>query len=143
MKIGVDFHGVLDNPKTMKFFEWLMKKVLTDMGGEVHLITGSHSYTFLNETKNRKLYFTHFFSISDYLERKYPSKLRHTDKAKNHPVIDEILWDRCKGWYAKKNKLDMMFDDNTNYIKYFSTPISLVINKRNIGCLLQRTKRSK
>lgn len=140
LKIGVDYHGVLNHPELGNFFRKLCAMVLEN-NGEVHIMTGSHYKFFLEELAQEKnlirLRYSHFFSISDHIENHYPNQITHDKNGK--PIVNDFeLWDGLKTKYALKNNIDMVFDDNTNYVANFITPYSLVINERNRNLLIPR-----
>jgi nicotinate-nucleotide adenylyltransferase len=58
------------------------------------------------------LHYTHFFSISDY-HIDLGTKMWFDDK--DHPWIDEDLWNQAKGIYAHKHKLTEHWDDSPEY----------------------------
>jgi hypothetical protein len=116
IKIGLDFHGVVD--EKLNFFKTLMK-LLIDNGHEVHIITGGVGKVQLSLLKKLKIPYTHFFSITDYhTSRKTPILWDEN----NEPHLDPYLWDKAKGEYCKKNKIDLHFDDSEIYHYFFKTP---------------------
>lgn len=117
MKIGIDLHGVSDAYPT--FFSELCKLFIA-AGGEVHLMTGELVTEKLHEQIERcGITYTHLFSISEYHKEK-GTPMRFDEKGT--PWIDEELWCRSKGDYAREHKLDIVFDDTEEYAKYFTTP---------------------
>lgn len=116
IKIGFDLHGVINEHP--KFFAKL-SKALVKAGHEVHIITGNkRTKKFLAELDSYGFSYTHFFSITEHHEKK-GTKMKWV---KDHPFMDEYLWDRTKGDYCRKHKIDMHFDDTDAYRYFFSTP---------------------
>ena len=70
--------------------------------------------------------FTHFFSMTDYHES-IGTELVYGSNHKN-PWMDEKVWRRTKGEYAKRVGLDMMFENQPEYVDHFSTPVALMYN---------------
>ena len=141
MKYGFDFHGVLTEITYTNLFATILQT------SKLYIMTGSSMRTFTNEVKkyswlenkflNNEI---EFFSISDYLQENYPDKIEWP--LEDHPVCDdEELWNRVKGEYAEKEGIDLTFDDNPNYLKYFKTPFTLVVNERNVGLLSDLSRR--
>ena len=50
------------------------------------------------------------------------------------PWVDDELWNKAKGEYAKREGLDLVLDDTEIYKKYFETSFALcsIINKSGI-----------
>jgi len=116
MKLGLDFHGVIDAAPV--FFSWLSKKMVED-GHEVHIITG-HELTsaFLKKLHNFGIRYTHIFSISDF-QKEQGNEIWYDEKGT--PWMDEELWNRSKATYCEKEGIDFHFDDSEKYCKYFTT----------------------
>ena len=117
MKIGIDFHGVIDvNPE---FFS-IITKLLVENKHEVHIITGLRKEDFELNPASITIAYTHFYSIT--------YGLRNTSymvDIHGRPRFDEYLWNTAKAIYCKDNKIDIMIDDTKEYAKYFSTPFLL------------------
>lgn len=120
MKLGLDFHGVLDDEPEV--FIKMARAVMKDMG-EVHIITG---HTNINkEMENRLMdlcngdyFWSHIVSINDYLLKDGNSFFidEHV-----RPCFDEEKWNRFKGDYCLENDIDLMIDDTLVYRNYFKT----------------------
>ena len=130
MKIGIDFHGVIDaNPKgwTELIYAYVNE------GHKVFIMTGARYSTFLHQCAGLKLFDLmglvvqkkiEFFSISDYHSKHNPDKI-DLSKPDNPHMEDKELWDKTKANFAREIELDMMIDDNKDYVKYFTTPCVL------------------
>ena len=101
IKIGFDLHGVIN--EYPQFFAKLSRA----------LVYAGH-----DELDSYGFHYTHFFSITEYHEKK-GTKVQWV---KDHPFMDEYLWDRTKGDYCRKHRIDMHFDDTEAYRYFFSTP---------------------
>jgi len=114
MKLGLDFHGVID--KGPELFS-VMSDLLVKNDHEVHIITGE---TITNEFKlkiqNFNIIYTHLFSIIDY-HKSIGTLIRYED---NGPWIDEDLWNKTKAEYCERMKIDLHIDDSKVYGKYFT-----------------------
>jgi len=125
MKIGLDIHGVVD--KYPNFFAE-MTELFVAAGHQVHVITGStlrqdhpkgiENLKFIKE--NLCISYTHIFSIVDFQEE-IGTEITYPDDSDN-PWMDGEAWDRTKGDYCRKHKIDIMLDDTQRYSKYFDTP---------------------
>jgi hypothetical protein len=126
VKIGLDIHGVCDaNPV---FFAEL-SRLFVAAGHEVHILTGRRvSDGAMDEIKELGLSYTHFFSIADHHEQ---SGTKMHDDNKGNPWMDDETWDRTKGDYCKKNKIDFCIDDTERYGKYFETPFAFMKIKQD------------
>lgn len=116
MKIGLDYHGVIDS--NFKMFSEL-SKLFKSNGHEVHIITGNPlDDDFLKILKDNEVEYTHLFSLLDY----HKSKNTHIEYRDNKFFIDPVLWDQTKSEYCKKHQIDLHIDDSDEYGKYFTTP---------------------
>lgn len=126
MKLGLDVHGVIDAEPA--FFSFLSKTILL-ANGEVHIITGTEDSEHLRTTLTQlNIHYTHFFSISSY-HKSIGTKMWYTDP--NNPWCDEVVWNRTKGDYCARNKIDFHIDDSPEYQQYFTTPF-LLFQKRTV-----------
>lgn len=126
LRIGLDVHGICDtNPE---FFSEL-SRLFVNAGHEVHILTGRRvSDGAIEEIEDLKISYTHFFSISDY-HQEIGTRMWEDDDG--NPWLEGELWDRTKGDYCKKHKIDFHIDDTERYGQYFSTPFMLSkISKR-------------
>ena len=115
MKIGIDFHGVID--KYPDLFRMITNGFNIN-NVEVHIITGSRKKDVEQFLQHHDIYYTHFYSITDeFLKNKLPYEI---DK-KGHPSFQESLWNSAKAMYCACNEIDLMIDDSEIYGKYFNT----------------------
>lgn len=124
MKIGLDIHGVMD--EVPELFA-VLSKTLVEAGHEVHVITGPPDGPRIREELARLgISFTHFFSIVDY-HQSIGSEII-TD-AKGHHYVDDYLWDKTKGDYCLREKIDLHIDDSDSYSFFFKTPYCRFFSK--------------
>lgn len=128
IKIGLDFHGVID--ALPKFFSFLTEAVIKN-GGEIHIITGnSLTDEFIDSLKSMGIHWTHLFSILDYhREMKTPTRENHPTYG--FPMINDDDWDKTKGEYCKNNNISFHIDDTTVYNEYFTTPFARLWTHNN------------
>jgi hypothetical protein len=119
MKIGIDFHGVLDKYPE-KFAE--LGKMVVLAGGEAHLITG-HPITPEFAEKINKIcpwhlfiFNNHVYSTTDGLEARGFS---FTFDKRGGKMFDKDVWEKEKAIYCEANSIDLMFDDSPEYAPYF------------------------
>lgn len=125
-KLGLDYHGVIN---TRADFFKPIAKALTEAGHEVHIITGAKETPELREAIDSKhgMYkkYTHFFSIVDFHEAQ-GTDVWYDDKGT--PWMDEDTWDKTKGEYCKRVKIDLHIDDSVRYLEHFTTPFKLFLD---------------
>ena len=125
MKIGFDFHGVLDLEDS-KFRD--MAKLAVGQGHEVHILTGSNHAWFLIESKDllvKGIHYTHFFSVCDYLMEKGLSN----NGDLNNPRFNSDIWNDAKGEYAFYTALDKHYDDCEIYSMNFPKACEFILIK--------------
>ena len=120
LKIGLDVHGICDaNPE---FFSEL-SRLLVNNNHEVHILTGRRVRDgALEEIKELGISYTHFFSIADFHEE-IGTKVWEDDNG--NPWLEGELWDKTKGEYCKRHRIDFHIDDTERYGEYFETPFML------------------
>jgi len=119
MKIGIDYHGVLD--KYPKFFKSLID-AMKEKEHTIYIITGSKLSDFIIDPKVREITYDYFYSITDDFLN---SSLSYTIDNRNNPIFEPVLWNSAKAIYCAKNSIDLMIDDSESYGKYFKTPYIL------------------
>jgi hypothetical protein len=114
MKYGWDLHGVLD---TYPEIYGPMTRALVAAGHEVHVITGaSQTEEVESKLKEMGIEWTHFFSITDYHEKRGDVEIRWVD---GKPWMDADVWNRTKGDYCREVGIAWLIDDSPVYGKYF------------------------
>lgn len=125
MKLGIDIHGVANEPALTKMLRDLTK-ILVDSGNEVHILSGPPKEIIEREVRELGLSFTHLFSIVDFhLAAGTPM----TRDGKGHYFCDDYLWDKTKGDYCKEHGISLHFDDSDRYSYFFTTPYARVFTK--------------
>jgi hypothetical protein len=124
MKFGFDMHGVIDsNPKLFS----ALTQALKGAGHEIHILTGPEVSTELMEQLYQwGIEWTHFFSIVGY-HKELGTEMRIDEHG--HAHMHPYHWDRTKGDYCKRMKIDVHFDDSDKYDIFFSTPYARFYNK--------------
>jgi hypothetical protein len=124
LKVGLDFHGVIDTYPT--FFKQLSEALVAN-GDEVHIVTGQsrHEAEPLI-TLRYGVKFTHFFSIVDYhYERNTQMRCEG-----GHWFMEDNLWDNTKSIYANRVGLDFHFDDKYSYVKDFPEMCTVILVRK-------------
>jgi hypothetical protein len=117
MKIGLDFHGVINK---LPIFFSEMSKLFIENGHEIHIITGKEiTEEYIKEINSYNMSYTHLFSIITHCKN-VGYKICY-DNSEN-PWIDINIWNRIKSAYCLLNNIDIMIDDSEDYGKYFNTP---------------------
>ena len=114
MKLGLDFHGVVDRyPEAFA----QMTKALVWGNHEVHIITGQEDGVELRKTLSQMgIHYTHIFSITSYHKRQ-GTPVEHDENG--YPWMDTETWNATKGKYCDDNNIDFHIDDSPEYGKYF------------------------
>jgi hypothetical protein len=121
MRIGLDYHGVIDAyPKFFSEFS----KILKNKGHDLVIITG----TSLNSSIRKELaacdiMYSDIFSITDHLSSMGALVEKIGDDG--NPWFDSNLWNSSKAEYCKSQKIDIHIDDSEDYGKNFETPFCL------------------
>jgi hypothetical protein len=117
MKIGLDFHGVMD--KYPKFFSLLTNALDIVEGTEIHVITGCTEEETKRFLERNTIVWHKIYSITDdFLNKKH----RHRIDKFGNPCFAKTKWDKAKAIYCEQNDIDIMLDDSSIYGKYFTTP---------------------
>lgn len=116
MKIGLDFHGVIDADPEL--FSSVSRRLTKD-GHEIHILTGEEDTPELRgKLKDFKIHYTHLLSITTY-HKSIGTKVTYDKDGR--PWMDDETWDRTKGDYCRKYNIDFHVDDSDTYGKYFTT----------------------
>jgi hypothetical protein len=117
LRLGLDLHGVIDSDPP--FFSEL-SHIFKKNGGSVHILTGSKRTQDLEkELDTYSVTYDEILSITDYhLDMNTPITKRDE---KENIWFDDLVWNKTKGDYCRKNLIDFHIDDSLNYGKYFST----------------------
>ena len=130
-RISFDFHGVINKKPE------LIKK-LTDLSFmrdfEVYIVSGGPQNYIKKYLHHHKISYTKLWCIFDFYEQK--DLVKFLPNGEFH--IDDELWNRAKGDYCRKEKIDLHIDDSDVYGKYFVTPYAHFDVARNILSLPQK-----
>ena len=114
MKIGLDFHGVINVEP--EFFA-IETDLLIKAGHEIHIITGNEYNKKLRDyLKSHGIQWTHLFSMVTY-HKEIGTKI--TYDAKGDPWMDDVLWNPTKADYCLREEIDFIIDDSDIYFKFF------------------------
>lgn len=123
LKIGLDYHGVIDvNTKYFADFCLEAKR----RGHLIYIITGGPKTLIDNNLRNDNIPYDMCFAISDYYQAKNKIIQDKTGKF----VIPENLWNIAKADFCRHSRVNIHIDDSLKYINWFSTPYCYY-NKRN------------
>lgn len=111
MKIGLDYHGVID--KYPVIFSELSKKWQLS-GHEVHIITGKEWEPVRISLSEINLVWDHAFSIVDY----HLSLGTEMEKKDSGWWMDSNTWISSKGDYCKRESIELLFDNELRYADY-------------------------
>jgi hypothetical protein len=127
VKIGLDLHGVIDSmPEFFAFFTMAIIKA----GGEIHIITGGTTEKDIQLLKDNNIQWTHFFSITDYHNKK-GTPTSGTHPKYGFPMISDEEWDKTKGDYCRRERIELHIDDTLVYNDYFTTPFCRLWSNNN------------
>ena len=114
MNIGLDFHEVID--KFPEIFATLSNYWLQE-NHEIHIVTGQERSVIEPKVHALNIKFTHFFSIVDW--HKGQGTPMYTRSDKKGWWMSRDTWLQSKARYASRAGLDIHFDDQLDYAKYF------------------------
>lgn len=125
LKLGLDFHGVIDTlPKQFSAIAGSIMKT----GGDVYIITGNPNNTAFHTELTEcgfhyGIHYNHIFSIQTFLEN---SNIDYIIDANGNKQFDNFFWNKAKADYCEINDIDLHIDDSTEYGKFFKTPFLYV-----------------
>ena len=125
IKIGVDYHGVITaNPDFFKKFN----EYAINNNCLIYVISGGSEKDIKKFMEERGILYSKIWSTLDYYDAL--NEVEHF--ADGSFKVDDVLWDKAKGWYCAANKIDFHIDDSVIYGKYFTTPFCLyeIMEKR-------------
>lgn len=124
LKIGIDYHGVIDQHP--EYFALFCKEAIS-RGHKIYVITGGPSKDVAVKLGEFNNPYNEIFAIVDFYGQS--SLMNFSDDGK-YKISDE-LWNKAKGEYCRKEKIDIHIDDSQEYIKWFTTPYCLYNKKEN------------
>lgn len=108
MKIGLDYHGVIDRYPVI--FSELSKKWQL-AGHKIHIVTGKEWEAVRKSLSQIDLCWDSGFSIVDY----HLSMGTPMEKKENGWWMDADLWNKSKGEYCRREGLDLLLDNELRY----------------------------
>jgi hypothetical protein len=137
MKVGFDIHGVLDNPYVGPVFAYLTRCLVQD-GHEVHILTGTEeSDALFDKLRKLDVKWTHFFSVTDH-HKGLGTEISRDSQGR--PWMNAEDWNPAKAAYCLHNRIDVHFDDSTQYDRHFLTPFCRVMG--NLGDRVENQRSS-
>lgn len=123
IKIGIDIHGVVDRyPEVFSFLTYSIignSSYFRGNDNQIHIITGSSWNLEIEKFLNIiNIYYTHHFSVTDYLLEKGEAVIWKDSK---NPFFADDVWNKAKAEYCERNKINFHFDDSNTYGQYFKT----------------------
>ena len=126
MKIGVDIHGVID--KFPELFSFLTRRWTEKH--EVHIITGQERSIVEPKLEKFGIAYNYIYSIVDY-HISVGTKMWKDDKRGAGWWLDKDDWIRSKGNYALDTKIDIHFDDEVAYARFFPQTTTVILVRDN------------
>ncbi len=115
LKIGLDFHGVIDrNPAYFADFS----RFALAQGCEIHVITGGPEALVKQQLQKWNVEYTNVFAILDYYEKLH--QVVYTQNGNFH--IKDELWNNAKAEYCRSCRINIHIDDSLVYARCFTTP---------------------
>ncbi len=122
LKIGLDYHGVIN--KDFSYFSKFCSEAIS-RGHQIFIITGGPQPKIRQQLQYNKVPYNFIFAISDYYQALGLSKQLPDGKI----VVPDMLWNKAKGSFCRRNDIDFHIDDNIKYSSWFTTPFCLYQNK--------------
>jgi hypothetical protein len=125
MKLGLDFHGVVDKyPQALSD----LTRALVWGGNEVHIITGQKDGAVLRKRlAELNIHYTHIFSITSFHEEN-GTAVEYDERGE--PWMDMNTWNRTKGSYCKSMNIDIHLDDSPVYGEFFENTAYFFIQNK-------------
>lgn len=131
IKIGLDFHGVVDS--LPEFFSFLTDSFIKN-NGEVHIITGGHiDDDFKRKLESMNIKYSHIFSVYDFLidgDFKTTGEVKFPDGT-IQKKFENSDWDHVKSNYCRDNDISLHIDDTLIYNDFFTTPFARLWSHNN------------
>lgn len=131
MKIGIDYHGVINrNPSFFSGFSHAAKtKNVT-----LYIVSGASEKSVKNFLVEHNICYDKIFSLLDYFE----AKKMVTYFENGSFFVDNESWNRAKADFCAQNQIDFHIDDSILYGTYFKTPFCLYRSEQKICSVLNR-----
>ena len=128
LKIGLDYHGVID--KNTDYFVRFCSAAKT-RNHLVYIITGGPKLKVEEALKQQNIQYDFVFAISDY----YQALGKLEMKSDGTIDIPEYLWNMAKADFCRRNNINFHIDDSITYLHWFSTPFCFYDAKVAKCCL--------
>ena len=126
LKIGLDYHGVIDN--NINYFSVFCRKAKR-RGHDIYVITGGPKVSVSQKLNAINMPYDMCFAISDY----YIALHKIEQNSKGKVVIPDNLWNMAKADFCRRSKINIHIDDSVKYINWFSTPYCYYNKNTNKG----------
>ena len=134
LKIGLDYHGVINNhPLYFKHFCDLAH----GRGHHMYILSGGSKPQTISQLTKAQIRYTGLFTIMDY----YLDQGKGNFMDDGHFKIDDRLWNTAKAQYCRCRQIDIQIDDSLIYGKYFTTPYC-VFDAHTKQCVLTKCENS-
>ena len=126
LKIGLDYHGVIDINK--KYFADFCHKA-KQRGHLIYIITGGPKAKVDDSLQKSDIAYDMCFAISDY----YQAMNKFVQINDGKIIIPDNLWNMAKAEFCRRSQINIHIDDSLKYINWFSTPYCYYNKKDNKG----------
>jgi len=134
MKIGIDFHGVIDIYP--EIFSKLTKK-WKDKGFEIHIITGKEWKDIRHDIDKFNIAYTNYYSIVDH----HQSLGTKMEKKPNGWWMPDNTWNKSKGEYCTKEGISLHFDNDITYAPSFPACCTFIwVRENNFEVFIEAIK---
>ena len=122
MKIGVDYHGVINqNPDFFRIFN----RLVLERCFELIVLSGGSAKDVEQYLLSKNIDYTSIFSVLD----DFNAKNMVTFYDDGSFFVPNEIWNRAKANYCAQNHVDIHIDDSMLYGSYFQTPFCLYAPK--------------
>lgn len=118
MKIGIDYHGVIN--RDPKFFAAFTKEAVKKRV-EIFVVSGGARKDVEAYLKEHDISYNGIFSLLDY----FSERNMVTFYEDGSFFVENEIWNRAKAKFCFDNKIDVHIDDSMLYGAYFQTPFCL------------------
>lgn len=133
LKIGLDYHGVID--KNIDYFFSFCTRA-KQRGYLIFIITGGPKTQVEYNLKANGIPFDMCFAISDY----YQALGKIVFDKDQNLIIPDNLWNIAKADFCRRSKINIHIDDSSEYLKWFSTPYCYYDKKTKKGYIYPKTE---
>ncbi|MFV0627148.1 MAG: hypothetical protein ACK5N8_07355 [Alphaproteobacteria bacterium] len=127
LKIGIDFHGVIDS--NFEFFKSFSELALSH-GHEIYVITGGEAQKIEVSLQTHYVKFSHIYSLYDYFKEKNMLEILEDGRF----WVAQEYWNPHKAEYCLEKGIDIHIDDNVEYLRDFKTT-SCLYDKIKTECV--------